>query len=65
MIVPAEAMRKLLALEQAVADAARRRDEAVQLVLAALGAPLDARIDLRPDGSGQIVGAEANSRRDS
>ena len=54
-IVPVEAMRKLVAMEQAVADAIRRRDESVQLVLATLEAPSDAKINLLPDGTGQIV----------
>ena len=55
LIVPVDAMRRLLAMEQAVVDAARRRNESVQLVLATLGAPMDAKIDLLPDGTGQIV----------
>ena len=55
LIVPVDAMRRLLAMEQAVADAARRRDESVQLVLATLDAPMDSKINLLPDGTGQII----------
>ena len=55
LIVPVDAMRRLLAMEQAVVDAARRRDESVQLVLATLGAEMDSKINLLPDGTGQIV----------
>ena len=60
LIVPVDAMRRLLAMEQAVVDAARRRDESVQLVLATLGASMDSKINLLPDGTGQIV-PSANS----
>ena len=62
LIVPVDAMRRLMAMEQAVVDAARRRDESVQLVLATLGAnaEMDSKINLLPDGTGQIV-PSANS----
>jgi hypothetical protein len=55
LIVPVDAMRRLMAMEQAVADAARRRDESVQLVLATLNAPMNAKINVLPDGTGQII----------
>ncbi len=55
--VPPEAMRRLLALEQAAVEAARRRDEAVALVLVALGASENARIVLCEDGSGEVIEA--------
>lgn len=58
MRVPAEVMRRLMELEQAAIEATRRRDEAVGLVLATLGAPMDAQIVLLPDGSGEIRKAD-------
>lgn len=53
--IPAEVMRRLMALEQAARDAAARRDEAVSLVLATVGAEPGAQIVLREDGSGLVV----------
>lgn len=55
MRIPVEVMRRLLELEQAAIEAVRRRNEAVALVLATLGAPTDAQIILLPDGSGEIL----------
>ena len=54
MIVPAEAMRRLLDLERLAAEAAQRRDEAVQLVLLTLEAAPGSRIVIRPDGTGEV-----------
>jgi hypothetical protein len=54
MIVPAEAMQKLMELERLAIEAAQRRDEAVQLVMLAIGAPPGARLVLQPDGTGQV-----------
>ena len=58
MIVPAEVMRRLMALEQAARDAAARRDEAVALVLATVGAEPGSQIVVRADGSGEVVAPE-------
>ena len=58
MIVQAEVMRRLMALEQAARDAAARRDEAVALVLATLGAEPGSQIVVLPDGSGEVVAPE-------
>jgi hypothetical protein len=54
MIVPVEAMRRLLELERLAAEAAQRRDEAVQLVLLTLEAAPGSRIAIQPDGTGEI-----------
>ena len=54
MIVPAEAMRRLLELERLVAEATQRRDEAVQLVLLTLDAAPGSRIAIQPDGTGEV-----------
>ncbi len=53
--IPAAVMRRLLALDQAAQDAARRRDEAVSLALAWVGAEPSAQIVVREDGSGLVV----------
>ena len=53
--IPAEVMRRLVALDQAARDAAARRDEAVALVLATVGAEPGAQIVVREDGSGLVV----------
>ena len=47
-----------MAMEQVLNDAARRRDESVQLVLATLGASPKAIISLLPDGTGKVVEPE-------
>jgi hypothetical protein len=54
MIVPVEAMRRLLELERLAAEAAQRRDEAVQLVLLTLEAAPGSRITIQPDGTGEV-----------
>lgn len=54
MIVPVEAMRRLLELERLAAEAAQRRDEAVQLVLLTLEAAPGSRIAIQPDGTGEV-----------
>lgn len=53
--IPADVMRRLIALHEAAHDAARRRNEAVALVLATLGAEPGDQIVLREDGSGLVV----------
>lgn len=58
MIVPASVMQKLMAMEQVLNDAARRRDESVQLVLATLGASPKSTISLLPDGAGKVIEPE-------
>lgn len=58
MIVPSSVMQKLMAMEQALNDAARRRDESVHLVLATLGASPKSTISLLPDGTGEIIEPE-------
>lgn len=49
-----------MAMEQVLNDAARRRDESVQLVLATLGASPKAAISLLPDGTGKVIEPEEN-----
>lgn len=65
MRVPPNAMRRLVALEQAAIDATRRRDEAVALVLAAIDAPGGSRIILQNDGSGAVVFPEEQKDSES
>ena len=54
MTVPADVMVRLIELERLAAEAAQRRDDAIQLVLLMLGAAAGSRIALQPDGTGQI-----------
>lgn len=55
MHVPKNAMQKIFVLHKEAEAASSRRDEAIALVLSALGAPSDALIQLQEDGSGLIV----------
>lgn len=65
MIVRAEVMRQLIALHEAAIEAAQRRDEAVALVLATVGAEPGSQIVVLPDGCGEVVTADKKALPDA
>jgi len=64
-VLSASQLNNLVARLNALTSTAARRDDAVQLVLATLGAAPDAQIVLLPDGCGEVVTTDKKALSDA